>query len=219
MEELNVNTTEPGYDFCLSTVMDEKNHKEFNSLLYRQRGPLWCAFVILSAVNTVLFGFVFPLDFYNLILSLFIFLFMLTMYIYLEYCIKTNYKRMLFTSGKTVPVHTHKFGEKIFSFSNGTSSSQEFDYEDIVSLKETKNLYLIGLKHNLYLLLQKSTMSDTESTDFIQYIFDKCKNIKKKRVKKLNNKKPLCFVCMCLSGVLFLISLAVYFFFHNCTIF
>ncbi|MBQ8295763.1 MAG: YcxB family protein [Clostridia bacterium] len=117
---------------------------------------------------------------------------------------------MVISQGKDTIAFKIKFGEKIIGATDD-NAPVEYDYSAVTSIKETNRYYLLGLKYNLYLVVQKDVKGKTENVDFVQYILEKNPKLKKKKVENVMNKKKSNIICLCLFALLFVFHLIMYF--------
>lgn len=214
MEELNKNDeTVKKYDFSSVLIMGEKEHRELNSVSWAKISVFLLVFLIVFLAYTVILQFFPPyspkpwLYLYAFAWTMFLetFLFFMT-----KIQIKRAYKRLSFSQGSNSTVYKTYFGEKI-TVETDKHAPVEYDYDTITAVNETNNFYLLKLKYNLYLIIQKDIKSDTENVGFTKYIFGKCHNIKKRKVINVMNKEKISAVYLCLFAALFLFNLVMFF--------
>lgn len=213
MEELNINneTIKEEYDFCSTVVMGENEHKDFSNVTYSRTSAISRVFLILSVIITIPQQILFPQN-KNTVLSYSAWMLFLMVYLFFsaQKRIKNAYNRIVVSQGKeTITYKTH-FGEKIVAETD-QHAPVEYDFSAVTSIKETNQFYLLGLKYNLYLILQKDIKSNLENVNFIEYVFNKCPNIKNKKVQKIMYKKMESVIYLCTFGILFLFNLICFF--------
>ena len=213
MEEFIINNENNNkqYDFSSTVSMGENEHKDFSNVTYSRTATCLLVFLIISAIFTIPQQF-FMQETKGTLLGFSAWMLFLTGYMFFitQKRVKDGYKRIVVSQGKDVVSYKIHFGEKIVTETD-QHAAVEYDYAAIVSLKETNLFYLLGLKYNLYLILQKDIKSNLENIDFTEYIFNKCPNIKKKKVRKVVNKKKTCIIYVCAFFVLFLFNLICFF--------
>ena len=213
MEELNINneTIKEEYDFSSTVVMGENEHKDFSNVTYSRTSTAFLIFLIFSVIITIPQQFLFPenkgmlLGYSAWMLFLLGYLFFLT-----QKRVKDAYKRIVVSQGKETVTYKIQFGEKIVAETD-QHAPVEYDFSAVTSIKETNQFYLLGLKYNLYLILQKDIKSNLENVNFIEYVFNKCPNIKNKKVQKIMYKKKESIIYLCTFGILFLFNLICFF--------
>lgn len=212
MKELNKSDENiRNYDFSSVVIMSEKEHRELNNVSWAKTSVFWLAILIVSCVLTVVHQVSDELEirtflpFVAWILLLYIITFFIT-----RKKIKNAYKRLTFSQGSDSITYKTYFGEKI-TVETDKHAPVEYDYNMITSIKETNRFYLLGFKYNLYLIVWKDIKSETVSADFLEYIFGKCPNIKKKKVQKVMNKERNSVVLLCCFAALFLLNLIMFF--------
>lgn len=144
----------------------------------------------------------------NLKTIAFYFMIMVVLLLFTKYRIYKSNKVRVASIGKENSNIQAYFSDKIIIESD-VNKPREYDYNDIIAIKETNLFYLLGLKCNLYLIISKNIKSNHQNTDFINYIFNKCPNIKSKKINNTRNKKKLCVIYMCSTALLLLISLII----------
>lgn len=211
MEELNVNneTIKQEYDFTSTVVMGEKEHEDFHNIAYSRVSTFTLVFLIFS-ILVIPQQFLIPENSMLLLYSAWMLVLMGYLFFITQIRIKKAYKRMVVSQGKETITYKVYFGEKIVAETD-QHLPVEYDYNAVTSIKETRQFYLLGLKYNLYLILQKDIKSNVENVDFIEYVFNKCPNIKKKKVKRIMNKKRESIIYLIGFVILFLFTLICFF--------
>lgn len=89
-----------------------------------------------------------------------------------------TFKRMLYANGGQPPRCDVRFLEDCIQNLNASKDVQStFQYDQIKSVTETENLYLLGMKYQMYLIVDKRTL--TGSGDFSAFLLPR---MKKKKV-------------------------------------
>lgn len=65
-----------------------------------------------------------------------------------------------------------------------TNNKQDYLFEQILSITETKNLLILKMEYGLGLILNKNNLEGGSREEVIEFLFEKCKNIKNKKVYK-----------------------------------
>lgn len=211
MEELKVNSiNEEDYAFCSTIEMGKKEHKEFNVVSYSHLSTTCLASVIIlilaSAEERILLEGEATISLLGSIAILFIATLML---ILTHISINTAYKRLVLAQGKESTVHKTYFGNKIVTGSDD-GPAVEYDYSAITSIKETNRFYLLTLKYDLYILVNKNIKSNLPNVSFEQYILSKCTGLKRKKIQNVINKKKTCIIYLCLMALVTLFNLITY---------
>lgn len=211
MDGSNTNIVpEKEYDFLSTAVEGEKEYLDFQSVSYARVSTFLLICLISFVVCSVPQQFLLPQNAKTMlgaaawILFVVAFLFFGT-----QKKIKDDYKRIVLGEGKESIIFTTYFGEKLFAETD-QHAPVEFDYSAIISIKETNYFYLLGFKYRSYLIISKDVKSNHGNVDFVEYIFNKCPNIKKKKIKKVMNKKRECIIYLCLFVLLFLFHLIMF---------
>lgn len=100
---------------------------------------------------------------------------------------KTSYKISKdLNNGTDVHINVEINNEKIIMTSdNGNISNYTFN--QIISLIETKNFVILKLKHNLGIIIDKTSLTGGTKEDLINHLLSVCENIKKKKIIKSKN--------------------------------
>lgn len=100
---------------------------------------------------------------------------------------KTSYKISKdLNNGTDVHINVEINYEKIIMTSdNGNISNYTFN--QIISLIETKNFVILKLKHNLGIIIDKTSLTGGTKEDLINHLLSVCENIKKKKIIKSKN--------------------------------
>lgn len=100
---------------------------------------------------------------------------------------KTSYKISKdLNNGTDVHINVEINNEKIIMTSdNGNISNYTFN--QIISLIETKNFVILKLKHNLGIIIDKTSLTGGTKEDLIHHLLSVCENIKKKKIIKSKN--------------------------------
>ena len=100
---------------------------------------------------------------------------------------KTSYKISKdLNNGTDVHINVEINNEKIIMTSdNGNISNYTFN--QIISLIETKNFVILKLKHNLGIIIDKTSLTGGTKEDLINHLLSVCENIKKKKNIKSKN--------------------------------
>lgn len=202
MEEINKRNekADEGNDFSSIVVMGKDEYNEFNNVICSRISKIMLFLLGFYSVITIMFrnneekG---TLLWYSvLVLVLMVYVILIT-----QKRVKDGYKRIVISQGKETITYIINFGEKIVAETD-MHAPVEYDYTSVISLKETRKFYLLGMKYNLYFILQKDIKGNFENADFVEYIFNKCSKLKKKKVEKVANKKKICIIYLCLFAVL-----------------
>lgn len=75
---------------------------------------------------------------------------------------------------------THFCDDRLVSTSLTNKSEISVEYDKIIKLKQTKNLYLLTLKEKIILMVDKNEFEKGTCEDFEKFIVSKCVNAKNK---------------------------------------
>ncbi|MBQ6263570.1 MAG: YcxB family protein, partial [Clostridia bacterium] len=87
-------------------------------------------------------------------------------------------------NGKFPQVSEYFFDDEIVAVYEDPDKTSSFKYEDIKSVKETDNLYLIQVNLKMYILAAKNMTSST-GFPFEKFILDAASGMKKKKISKM----------------------------------
>ena len=91
---------------------------------------------------------------------------------------KTSYKISKdLNNGTDVHINVEINNEKISNYT----------FNQIISLIETKNFVILKLKHNLGIIIDKTSLTGGTKEDLIHHLLSVCENIKKKKIIKSKN--------------------------------
>ncbi len=122
----------------------------------------------------------------------------------LKRAIKINYERNLISAGKESSFHHELFEDKIVSYIEGVK--REYFYYQITKFYETKNLILLHLKHNLYITINKNTLS-ASADEVKSFLMRRCSLVKKNRFINCSNDKKwssaffVSLIVVCIIGI------------------
>lgn len=207
-------TNEKSYDFISNIAMGKKEYKDFYNASYLRLSRIFLLLFILIIIFFISFIYEIFIH-YTIQISMiktmaFYLMIMAVLFLITEYKIfKSNKVRVLSIGKESTNLQAY-FSDKIIVESD-VNKPREYHYNDIISIKETNLFYLLGLRCKLYIIISKDIKSNLQNTDFINYIFNKCPNIKSKKTTNTKNKKKLCAIYMCSTALLLLISLIILF--------
>ena len=120
---------------------------------------------------------------------------------------KDAYNRVAFSHGKASITYKIGFAEQII-LSDDITSPVSYDYAHINQILETDSFYLLKMKYKVYLIVDKRSLSNCNA--FIDYLFQKCTHMKRKKIKNISNADRNYIILMIVTGVLALISPLAY---------
>lgn len=120
--------------------------------------------------------------------------------------IKSNYKKILTANNDVVPKHTITIDSSGIKGISINGNKSEYSFEQIVEIIETKNLIILKLKNNLGILINKSTLKGGTKEELYSYLFNKCHNIKKKKISKSKNGLIINNILLILFTIIFITS-------------
>lgn len=102
-------------------------------------------------------------------------------------------------------------GNIVLTSQKGDTSS--YKLSQIISIIETENLFILKLKYNVGIIVDKNNLTGGSKEEFINYLFENCENLKSKKV--INSKKWVIIRRVFLGICLLIFLLAIIFPFMN----
>ena len=102
-------------------------------------------------------------------------------------------------------------GNIVLTSQKGDTSS--YKLSQIISIIETENLFILKLKYNVGIIVDKNNLTGGSKEEFINYLFENCENLKSKKV--INSKKWVIIRSVFLGICLLIFLLAIIFSFMN----
>ena len=170
--------------FMIDTIHDLPVHNEFRtgySKANTAHNLLW----ILTALILLLYMTQFDQP-----LFVFCFLFLAAVHLVIYLLRKRKggdiyYKRMLMANnGQPQHLVIELREDGILSTEQATGNHFRFAYDTVKSIIETKNLLLLVLPHRSCLILQKTWVKGGSVEELTAFLFQKCPNIKRKKLRK-----------------------------------
>lgn len=121
---------------------------------------------------------------------------------------KIQYNRMLSCNNGN-PVHNVvNINEENILITGDNGNKSTYSYDQIIGVIETKNLLILKMKYNLGININKNTLTGGNIEDLASYLYEKCPNIKKKKIIKTNITKHFDFLFTILLAILLILSIA-----------
>ena len=102
-------------------------------------------------------------------------------------------------------------GNIVLTSQKGDTSS--YKLSQIISIIETENLFILKLKYNVGIIVDKNNLTGGSKEEFINYLFENCENLKSKKV--IDSKKWVIIRRVFLGICLLIFLLAIIFYFMN----
>ncbi len=123
--------------------------------------------------------------------------------IYIDFS-KRHYKRQLnANNGKEVKQKVEFFADKLVLTNEDTKTSVEFPYEDINKIYETKHLFVLMLRYNTGITIEKTSLK-VELKELEEYILEKT-NTPKTKIKYVGIVHPYLFIGFLIINIILLI--------------
>lgn len=95
-----------------------------------------------------------------------------------------QFKRSLLLHGGSATHDSVFFCEDgIYTLEQETGNKATIQYDTIRIVYESRNLYLMGMKHGLFLMVDKRSLTGSRE-EFGQFLYEKCPKLRKKKVRK-----------------------------------
>lgn len=119
-----------------------------------------------------------------------------------------QYKRML-SVNKGKPVHNLLTidVEGIHATNVDTENKNNYTYDQVVSVIETQNLIILMMNYRLGLIIDKNTLTGGNKEELINFIFEKCQNIKRKKVKNSKKSRVISNICNIILVIILFIAI------------
>lgn len=172
-------------EFKCSYILDLERHNEFVKG-YRATMPknyiLKILTLILLITKFMQKDYLFVRD---TLLLFFIILFVLAILNIISEKKNIQYKRLVSqNNGLPVTNEVTINQEGIHIVNIDTNNKQDYLFEQILSITETKNLLILKMEYGLGLILNKNNLEGGSREEVIEFLFEKCKNIKNNKVHK-----------------------------------
>lgn len=183
--------------FTSKTVLDKKGYVDFSSVsyirLFKIIAILFSVFAILAIPQQ------FILKNYNFICSTSFILCILFWIMYARTSILSKYRyRQILISNNGNPeiINSNFFNDRIELNTNG-NNIRTYQYTAIQGISETPHSILLHIGMNVYIIVEKETLTGGNRNDFLSFISSK---IKKVKIRSTKYKKILSlFICILIS--------------------
>lgn len=113
---------------------------------------------------------------------------------------KLQYHRTLESNGGNEPHYKYIFKEdEMIAINEDNSNQNQYQYDQVIAIVETDNLFILKLKYRLGIIVNKNHLDGGTREDFVDFIFQKCTNIKEKKVISAKRGMYIRFTCFLLS--------------------
>lgn len=193
--------------FSSSYTIGKKEYYDYCKVMYRRTVKELTVIAVLS----ILAGVVLPILAGNVkaitaISSTILFLSAGLGYLLPDFCIQRTYTQMLLQAGKgDIPFNT-KFGERIM-MKGELEQTRECDYSEITHIRQTRGFYLLHVGSGLHIIVAKDVVSYVDNLEFIPFLMEKCRNLKKKKVIDDTYSKATAFELLAVIGMIALVNL------------
>lgn len=121
-----------------------------------------------------------------------------------------QFKRTLMLHGGNA-THDSVFfcDDAIYTLEQETGNKATLQYDTVRIVYESENLYLLGVKYGLYLMVDKRTLTGTKE-EFGQFLYEKCPRLRGKKVRSCRTGRIINFI----KWAVIILSLLFALFFH-----
>lgn len=191
------------YDYTAQFTIGEKEDLELSLAAYE---PIAKGMIIIVSLYSIITVFNFITSDFQDTLSILTSIMFISTVVFFTVKVRAikNYNRTCFISGKSEIVHNVSFSEHI-TVSTDLHTPINYNYNMVRDIKETNSFYLLSLPHDIHVVVSKQAICNYTDTDFTNYLFSKCTNIKKKKIANLSKFKPMCQICLIIFAVLFVV--------------
>lgn len=107
--------------------------------------------------------------------------------------VKQNYERYCFSAGKESVANELLYEDRIVSSMDG--QKREYYYHQITQFFESKNLLLLHLKHQLYIIINKETLN-ADVDEVKAFLIEKCSKARNKKFINCSNDQSWCLILL-----------------------
>lgn len=105
-----------------------------------------------------------------------------------------HYKRSLMLHGGQATHDSVLFcDDAIYTLEEKTGNKTILKYETVRIVYETKNLYMLGMKYGVFLMVDKRTLTGTRE-EFGQFLYEKCPKLRHKKVRKCKTGRIINYI-------------------------
>lgn len=121
-----------------------------------------------------------------------------------------QYKRSLMLNGGN-PTNDSVFfcDDAIYTLEQESGNKATLSYDTVRIVCESENLYLLGIKYNMFLMVHKDSLSCSRE-EFGRFLYEKCPKLRRKKVRKNRTGR----IINRIKWIAILLSLMVCLFFH-----
>ena len=121
-----------------------------------------------------------------------------------------QYKRSLMLNGGK-PTNDSVFfcDDAIYTLEQESGNKASLQYDTVRIVYESENLYLLGIKYGMFLMVDKRTLTGTKE-EFGQFLYEKCPKLRQKKVRKSRTGQIVNYI----KWAAILLSLIFCLFFH-----
>ena len=121
-----------------------------------------------------------------------------------------QYKRsLMLNGGKPTNDSVYFCDDVIQTLEQETGNKASLQYDTVRIVYESENLYLLGMKYGLFLMVDKRTLTGTKE-EFGQFLYEKCPKLRRKKVRKSRTGRIINYI----KWAAILLSLIFCLFFH-----
>jgi len=194
-------------EFRTENTLDFKFYKEF---LKGLGGTTISLIKIVGVLSIVVFIFNILMKNYDILVMWIIVLLLLCFIsdIVIRKINKIRYNKMTL-SNKNLPIKNiltiGKDGIKIIN--PDSNNKTEYTFDSINSIVETKNMFILKMNYRMGMVIDKNNLTGGTKEEFIEYILNKCNNLKKKKV--YNYQKDIRFLYWYIIALILILIISI----------
>lgn len=198
MNENTNNLTQPKQPRFYSKLYVTKDiYDEFSQLNYIRLKKTYIVYLVISVLAFISAVFNHSLTYF--VLDVLVLASALSLYFRVNKTTKLGYERLEFSNGGTVSEYSSElYDNRIVTINE--KNDKEYSYSAVEKLLETKTLLLLGMKYNMYIMINKSDFSNIE--ELKAFLLSECKGVKKKEFIDISNRKKVSFVLLIIMTVI-----------------
>lgn len=186
-------------------TLDEKTHNEFVKG-YENNLTIFCFIIlIMTIISSLLLS-----DFgYAIRMIIFVLIWSIIIIGINKYNKKILYNRLLLNNKGKVRNDTLTLDCESIKGKESNGNKGEYNYSDIIAIKETENLLILKLKYKLGLIINKNNLKGANVDEAKEFLLNKCINLKSKKIKTNKINKLQLVVLSILFVILIIFPLIV----------
>lgn len=120
---------------------------------------------------------------------------------------KVQYNRSVSANGGKPLNHTVTINKDGILIVEAGGNKSNYQFEQIIGIGETENLLILRMKYNLGIIVRKDSLTGGTQEELIQFLIEKCPNLKPKKVLKTKYARILQDIMIGVIGVIFILGI------------